>query len=70
MNPSLGVFAIFSNALPGSLLLGLMFYVTWRLGVLDPSDGLSEYSVILLVLGFGASILTGHLLHSVSKSET
>lgn len=62
MSFSLGVFEVYGDALPGGLLLAVLYYIAWRNGIVDLSDQAGANSVVLLIVAFAISMIVGNLL--------
>ncbi len=67
MDFRLGVFDVFANAVPGAVILTVGSYVGWRTYGLDVGEILEQNAVVLVVLGFTASMITGILIFPLAR---
>lgn len=63
MSFRLGVFDVFATAVPGALMLAVLGYVGWRIELIDPAEVVELSSIVLLILGFVLSFVTGLLVY-------
>lgn len=67
MSITLGVFDIFTYAIPGSLYLALLVYVSARLHWIDPARVLDANTTLVLIAGAVGCYLIGHLTFSLGR---
>ena len=67
MSFKLGVFDVFASTVPGSVLVVVLTYVGWRLGLGDDLNIGSADSLLLLAIGFVASLLGGLLIYPLGR---
>ncbi|MBV2353323.1 hypothetical protein KUM39_02925 [Streptomyces sp. J2-1] len=63
MTLTIGIFDLFTYAVPGAVRLSLILYVLDRLGVTDPGSLATVPSALLIIGGAVASHLLGHLTY-------
>src|SRR5215470_5132676 len=67
MNITLGVFDVFTYAVPGSLYLALLTYIADRLGWIDPTRIFQGNTTLLIIAGAVLSYLLGHITYWVGE---
>ena len=67
MNITLGVYDVFTYAVPGSLYLTLLTYIADRLGWVDPARILQGNTTLIVITGAVLSYLLGHVTYSVGE---
>lgn len=63
MSFSFGVYEVFANVVPGGLQLAVAMYVLDRLQWVEAESILGASTTTQLVVGFGGSLLVGHLIY-------
>ncbi|UUU33166.1 hypothetical protein JIX56_26675 [Streptomyces sp. CA-210063] len=66
MTVAVGIFDLFTYAIPGALHLSLIIYVLARLNLMDPTTLASAPSVLQVIGAAVASYLLGHLAYPLS----
>jgi hypothetical protein len=68
MSITLGVFDIFAYAVPGSLYLTVLAYISARFGWLDPTKLLGSNTTLVLIAAALACYLIGHISYPLGRT--